>query len=210
MSDGACKVPLCQEVLSHSLPSALPPDHQVADPSARGPMSCSFRCAEKWRLDAVYIAPGAFLARTPRGACSPCRKTATPLSTTSPRFEQDAWVPRGIFVSRPPFRPSRQEMLGLGLLKTRAMSTPHGFFDAYPLLERIAGCGCELSRDSVDPRGITTLSDNESPKASSLEEVWCNRTPASLSGSALEVGNGWLIEPRRVEMAAAWGQIAVF
>lgn len=70
MGDLGCKVPLCQAVLSCSLPSALPPDHQVTALSARACTKNPTRCAEKWRLGAVHLAPaassipGAFLAST--------------------------------------------------------------------------------------------------------------------------------------------------
>lgn len=93
VTDWGCKVPLCQAVLSCRLPFALSSDHQIAALSARGRTRNSFRNAEEWRL-ALPLAPGAssipepFLARSPMGAGSPRRQTATLSSIPSPRVDQ--------------------------------------------------------------------------------------------------------------------------
>lgn len=93
VTDGGCKVPLCQAVLSCRLPFALSSDHQIAALSARGRTRNSFRNAEEWRL-ALHLAPRASsipepsLARSPMGAGSPCRQTATLSSIPSPRVDQ--------------------------------------------------------------------------------------------------------------------------
>lgn len=59
MGDMGCKVPLCQAVLSCGLSFALSPDHHVTALSASGRTRNPFLRAEKWRLGAVHIAPGA-------------------------------------------------------------------------------------------------------------------------------------------------------
>lgn len=131
VSDGGCKVPLCQAVLSCSLPPAHSPDHQVTAPSARRCTINSFRSAEEWRLNTVHLAPGAgstqggFLARSPMLARSPSRQKATSLSITSPRVEQHACVPCCIFVSRIPFSPSLpQRRWGLARYRPFYVNSP--------------------------------------------------------------------------------------